>query len=181
LKQQRKQQKDSLKYTTTELKAAEEDLANVQLLCSNVDSPVRQSVDQRILKENGIDRVATHGGQFTGTHCLLIEKRVDPIIDELEKVLLANPEKVESDSATKEALQKFRLHFLLMGKVFSLLRTSKVEATRRRGTRRVYCGSEKSDHINATKLQGSGDVNGDSEASHPESCIGAGSKVSRNC
>jgi hypothetical protein len=102
LKQRRKQQKDSLKYTITELKAAEEDLANIRLLRSKVDSPVRQSVDQ-ILKENEIDRAATHDGQFTGTHWFFIEKRVDPIIDKLEKVLLANPEKVESDSATKEA------------------------------------------------------------------------------
>jgi hypothetical protein len=66
--------------------------------------------------------VATHGRAFTGTHCLLIENRVDPIVDQLEKVLLANPEKVESDSATKEVLHKFRCHFLLMGKnMFSLL------------------------------------------------------------
>ena len=93
-----------------------------------LDCQIRQDVD-RILKKHGVDRGASHGGDLNGVAILIMEERIDEIITDLEALLVSNPDK--PDNVTEEEIKKvshsYRLHFRLMGNMFSLARTPKSE------------------------------------------------------
>jgi hypothetical protein len=88
------------------------------------DSKVRQLID-RTLKSNGVDRRASHGGDFTGVACLIMEDRIDKIMDEFKLILVEEGNR--NTGEIDEYCQAFRLHFLLLSHMFSLARTSKKE------------------------------------------------------
>ena len=50
------------------------------------DSEIRQRVDQ-CLKDHGVDRGASHGGDFNGVACLALEDKIDDIISEIKGIL----------------------------------------------------------------------------------------------
>ena len=86
------------------------------------NSKIRQTID-RCLKEHGVDRGASHGGDFTGVACLILEDRVDDIIEEIESILLEYGN--EKEEEIKQICKSYRLHFLLSSHMFSLARSSR--------------------------------------------------------
>ena len=88
------------------------------------NSQLRQRMD-KCLKEHGVDRGASHGGDFTGVACLILEERVDDIIEEIETLLLDYGNGKEEE--IKQVCKSYRLHFLLSSHMFSLARTSRAD------------------------------------------------------
>ncbi|OEU21464.1 hypothetical protein FRACYDRAFT_235090 [Fragilariopsis cylindrus CCMP1102] len=88
------------------------------------NSQLRQKMD-KCLKDHGVDRGASHGGDFTGVACLILEERVDDIIEEIETILLDYGNGKQEE--IKQVCKSYRLHFLLSSHMFSLARTSRTD------------------------------------------------------
>lgn len=83
---------------------------------------LRQLFD-RVLKKNGVDRGASHGGDFTGVACRILENNMEDIMTEFLEVLVK--EGNGNDDEIQEIFGAFKIHFLLLSNLFSLLRTPK--------------------------------------------------------
>ena len=95
---------------------------------------IRQTID-RCLKDHGVDRGASHGGDFTGVACLILEDRIDDIIEEIESILLEYGN--EKEEEIKQICKSYRLHFLLSSHNNFARGKSKRSCPRRFATTRV--------------------------------------------
>ena len=87
-----------------------------------INSKLRQMID-KCLKDHGIDRGASHGGEFTGVACLVLEDRIEDVISGIEGILLSEGNGEQEE--IQEVCESYRLHFLLCSHMFSLSRTSR--------------------------------------------------------
>ena len=130
--------KEELKSATYHVQVEEDAIADVKRLVKDAkadldkeskkrgvkDSNIRQKIDQ-CFKEHGVDRGASHGGDFNGVACLVLEDKIDDIISEIEDILFedgnGNPGEIETVCGA------YRIHFLLLSHVFSLARSSRAK------------------------------------------------------
>ena len=70
------------------------------------DRWLRARIENEILKLNGVDRAAHHGGDFTGRSVKNMMANVDVIFQELENLLLeiADEKEIKIDAAIKTFL-----------------------------------------------------------------------------
>jgi hypothetical protein len=101
-------------------------LKEVRSTRKKLDCQVRQDCDET-LKSNGVDRGASHGGDFTGVTILVLEDRLDAIMEDLHQHLLSNPDNDVPEEEINAVFDSYQVHFRLMSKMFSLARTPKSE------------------------------------------------------
>ena len=90
------------------------------------DSEIRQRVDQ-CLKDHGVDRGASHGGDFNGVACLALEDKVNDIISGIEGILFEHSQSNSNPGEIETVCGAYRIHFLLLSQMFSLSRSSRAE------------------------------------------------------
>jgi hypothetical protein len=90
-----------------------------------VDSEVRQKIE-RLLAANGVDRGAHHGGDLTGVACLKLEQNILDFIDGLKDILKSAPGVTDTiRTEVDDQLESYEIHFLLLSRLFSTVRTEK--------------------------------------------------------
>ena len=117
-------ERDAVSLLSKQAKDAKEVLDIEKSKRGPKDSEIRQRIDQ-CLKDFGVDRGASHGGDFNGVACLVLEEKIDGIISEIEEILFeygnGSPYEIET------VCDSYRIHFLLLSHIFALSRSSKGE------------------------------------------------------
>ena len=82
-------------------------------------SKLRQAIEQ-CLKRNGINRGNSHGGLLEGVSCLVFEKNIEVIVNEIRDILLTGSENA-NEKEINDVMSSFRIHFPLASHTISLI------------------------------------------------------------
>jgi hypothetical protein len=127
IKAGKKEDKTNLEYLAAKRRKLKAELQKIQKADRRTkDCYMREQLDA-CLKHYGVDRGASHGGDFTGVALLILNNKIEDIFVSIKQILLSNPDSKVPPSEIKEQVNRRIGLFVLMDDIFSFARKPQAE------------------------------------------------------